>query len=95
MFKVPKESPIHVHTTNMCATSSTKFELPSYIVELAHHFAEAPSPPPTRTCPFNNIVLGFLDIEAEQGEDNDRHNNPSSLLGLVVLETQACILCFI
>ena len=78
----------------MFVTPLTTFELPSYAIEFAHHFAEAPSPPPTRTRPFNNLVLDFLDIEAEQGEDNDRHDNPSCWLGLVGLETQARMLCF-
>ena len=54
------------------------FELPSYAAELANLLAEAPSPPPSRTRLFNNLVLDFLDIEAEQGEDIDRHGSPSS-----------------
>ena len=49
----------------------------SYAVELAHLLAEAPSPSPRRTRPFNKYVLDFLDIKAEQGEDSDRHGSPS------------------
>ena len=62
----------------MCSSPSKMFELPSYVAELANFLAEAPSPPPSRTRPFNNLVLDFLDIEAEQGEDIDRHGSPSS-----------------
>jgi hypothetical protein len=54
------------------ATSLTTFELPSYAAEFAHVLAEAPSPAPIRTRPFNKQVLDFLDIKAEQGEYNDR-----------------------
>ena len=61
----------------MIATPSTTFELPLYAADLAHLIAEAPFPPPRRTHPFNKLVLDFLDIEAEQGEDSDRHGSPS------------------
>ena len=54
------------------------FELPSYAAELANLLAEALSPPHSRTCPFNNLVLDFLDIEAVLGDDSDRHGSPSS-----------------
>ena len=54
------------------------FDLPSYAAEFAHFLAEALSPPPSRFRPFNKLVLDFLDIEAEQGEDSDRHGSPSS-----------------
>jgi hypothetical protein len=62
----------------MFATPSTTFELPSYAAQLANFLAEAPSPPPSRTRPFNKLVLDFLDIEADQGEDSDRHGSPHS-----------------
>ena len=63
---------------DMFATPLTMFELPSYADELAHLLAETPSPPPRRTHPFNKLVLDFLNIEAEQGKDSDRHGSPSS-----------------
>ena len=77
MCRVQNESPIHVLNSDMFATFSTTFELPSYVAELAHLLAEAPSPPPSRTRPFNKLVLDFLEIEAEQGEVNNRHGSPS------------------
>jgi hypothetical protein len=70
MFKVPKDSPIHILTANM-------FELFLYVAELAHHFAEAPSPPPSRTHFLNKLILDFLNIEAKHGEYNDRNDSPS------------------
>jgi hypothetical protein len=70
--KVQDVNPIQILITDMFATPSTTFELPSYAAELAHVLAEAPSPAPIRTRLFNKQVLDFLDIEAEQGEDNDR-----------------------
>jgi hypothetical protein len=72
MCRVQNESPIRVLNADMFATPSTTFELPSYAAELAHLLAEAPSQTPIRTRPFNKLVLDFLDIEAEQGEDSDR-----------------------
>ena len=65
MFRVQNESPISVLTANMFVTPSTTFELPSYATKLANLLVEAPSPPPSRTCSFNKLVLDFLDIEAE------------------------------
>ena len=94
MFRVPKESPIRVLFADMFPTPSTTFELPSYAAKLAHHFAKAPSPPPTRTHPFNNLVLDCLDIEAKQGVDSNRHDSPSCWLGLVGLVTQVRMLYF-
>jgi hypothetical protein len=61
----------------MFATLSTTFELPLYVVGLAHQFAEAPFPPPPRTRPFNILVLDFLGVEGKQGEDSDRKCSPS------------------
>ena len=68
---------ICVFNVDMFTTPSTTFELPSYIADLVHLLAEAPSTPPSRTCPFNKLVLDFLDIKAEYGEDSDRHGSPS------------------
>ena len=56
----------------MCSSPSKTFELPLYAVELANLLAEALSLPPSRIQPFNKLVLDFLDIEAEEGEDSDR-----------------------
>ena len=78
IFRVQNESPTCVFNADMFATPSPTFKLPSYAIELAHLLAEAPSPPSSCTCPFNNLVLDFLDIEAEQGEDSDRYGSPSS-----------------
>ena len=78
ILRVHIETPIHVLNADMFATPSTTFELPSYAVDLAHLLVEGLSPPPSRTRPFNKLVLDFLDIEAEQGEDSDRHDSPSS-----------------
>jgi hypothetical protein len=44
------------------------------VSELAQLLAEAPSPPPSRIWPYNKLVLDFLDIEAEQGEESDIHS---------------------
>ena len=77
MCRVQIESPIRVLNADLFATPSTTFELPHYAAELAHLLAEAPSPPPSRIRPFNKLVLDFLDIEADQGEDSDRHSSPS------------------
>ena len=72
-----KYRPIHVHTVDMFATHLTTFELPSYAADLAHLFAKALFPPPSRTRLFNKLVLDFLDIEAEHGENCDGHCSPS------------------
>ena len=56
----------------MFSSPSKMFELPSYVDELANLLTEAPSPPPSHIRPFNKLVLDFLDIEAEEGEDSDR-----------------------
>ena len=53
------------------------FELLCSTAEFANLLVEAPSPHPIRTCPFNNLVLDYLDIEAAEGEDSDRHGRPS------------------
>ena len=71
-------SPIRVLNPDMFATPSTTFELPCYAAELINLLVYAPSPPPIRTHPFKNQVLHYLDIEAPQGEDSDRHGSPSS-----------------
>ena len=78
MCRVQNGSPICVLNADMFATPSTTFKLPSYVAELVHLLAKAPSPPPSRTRPFDKLVLDFLDIEADQGEDSDRHGSPSS-----------------
>ena len=54
-----------VHRQGICSSPSKMFELPSYATELANLLAEAPSPPPSRIRPFNNLVLDFLDIDAK------------------------------
>jgi hypothetical protein len=77
MCKVQIESPIGVLNADMFATPSTTFELPHYAAELAHLLAEAPSPPHRRIRPFNKLVLDFLDTEAVQSEDSDRHSSQS------------------
>ena len=56
MFRVPKDSPICVLTTDIFSTSSMTFEIPSYVTKLAHHFVEAPSPPPSHTHIFSKLV---------------------------------------
>jgi hypothetical protein len=65
MCRVQNESPICVLNVDIFATPSTTFELPSYVAELTYLLAEAPSPAPVRTRPFNKLILDFLDIEAE------------------------------
>ena len=77
MCRVQIESPIRVLNAEIFATPSATFELPPYASELAHRLAEAPSPPPSRIRPYNKLVLDFLDIEAEQGEESDRHSSHS------------------
>ena len=56
----------------MCLSPSKTFELPSYAAKFANVLAEAPSLPPSRSRPFNKLVLDLLDIEANVGEDSDR-----------------------
>ena len=53
------------------------FELPTYAADIANLLAEAPSPPPSRVRSFNKLVFEYVDIEAEEGEDSDRHGSPS------------------
>ena len=77
MYRAPILSPIRVLTADMFSTPSATFELPPYVAEFANVLAELPSPPPTRTQPFNNEVMDFLDIEAKQGEDSDSHGSAS------------------
>ena len=77
IFRVHIESPVHVLNADIFATPSTTFELPTYVSYLAHLLVEAPSPPLGHTRLFNKLVLDFLDTEAEQGEDSDRHGTPS------------------
>ena len=43
----------------------TTFKLHSCVAALAHLLEETLSPPLGCTCPFNKLVLDFLDIEAE------------------------------
>ena len=78
-------SPIRILNAEIFATPSATFELPPYASELAHRFAEAPSPPPSRIRPYNIGVLDFVDIEAEQGEESDTHSSQSGWLFLVHL----------
>jgi hypothetical protein len=61
----------------MFAMPSTTLEFPSYATELAHLLAEAPFPPTSHTRIFNNLVLDFLEIEAEEGKDSDRYGSPN------------------
>jgi hypothetical protein len=78
MCRVPNGSPIRVLNADMFSTPSTTFDLPPYAAQFANLLVDAPSPPPIRTRPFNKLVLGFLDIEAKQGVDSDRHGSPHS-----------------
>ena len=78
MCKVPHDSPIRVLNADMFATPSMTFNLPSYAADLAHLMVEAPSPPPKRTRPFNDLVFNLLDIEALQAEASDGHSSPRS-----------------
>jgi hypothetical protein len=77
MCRVQNESLIRVLNANMFATPSTTFELPSYAAQFAHLLAEATSPLPNRIRPLNKLVLDFLDIDAKQCEDSDRHGSQS------------------
>jgi hypothetical protein len=77
VYRAQIESPIRVLTADMFSTPSATFKLPPCGAEFANLLAEAPSPPPSRTHPFNNVVLDFLDIEAKQGEDSDSHGSAS------------------
>jgi hypothetical protein len=77
MCKIQNKSLIRVLNADMFATPSTTSDLSSYVVELANILAEAPSPPPIRTRPFNKLVLNFLDMEVEQGKDSERHRSLS------------------
>ena len=77
MFRVPSESPIRVLTEDAFSTPSRTFELPCYAAALANLLSDAPSPPPSQNHPFNKLVEDYLDIEAEEGEDSNRHGSPS------------------
>ena len=79
MCRVQNDSPIRILNADIFATPSTTFDLSSYAADLANLLAEAPSPPPMRTRPINNLVENFLDIEAKHGKDSDRHVSPSFL----------------
>ena len=83
-----------VLNADMVVTPSTTFDLLFYVVELTNIFAEAPSPPPICTRPFNKLVLNFLNIKTEQGTDIDRHGSPSCLLRLVCFEPPSHMYCF-
>ena len=85
MFRVQNESPIRVLTAYMFSSPSTMFELPWYVVGVANLLADAPSPPLICNRPFNKLVEDFLDIEAEDGKDSDRHGSPSCWILLVCL----------
>jgi hypothetical protein len=61
----------------MCSSPFNTFELPTYAAGIANLLAEAPSPPPSRVRSFNKLVLDYVDTEAEEGEDSDRHGSPS------------------
>ena len=75
MFRVPREKDdLHL---GVSSSPFNTFELPTYAAGLANLLADAPSPPPTRTRPFNKLVLEYVDLEAEEGEDSDRHGSPS------------------
>ena len=62
-----------------CISSSPSktFELPTYAAGLANLLAEAPSPPPSRIRRFNKLVEEYVDVEAEEGKNSDRHDSPS------------------
>ena len=78
LCRVPRDSPIRVLNSDMFATPSMTFNLPSYAADLAHIMVDWPSPPPRRTRHFNGLVSNFLDIEALQAEASDEHSSPSS-----------------
>jgi len=75
VFRVPREN--DDLSLRMSSNPFNTFVLPTYAVGLANLFADAPSPPPTRIRPFNKLVLDYVDIEAKEGEDSDRHDSPS------------------
>ena len=77
MFRVLNESPIRVLTEDMFLTPSRTFELLCYAAGFANLLADAPSLPPSRTRPFNKLKEDYLNIEAEEGEDSDRHSSPT------------------
>ena len=77
IFRVQNESPIRVLTADIFSIPSTMFELSSYAAGLAKLLAEASSLASIRIRPFNKLVLDYLDIEAEEGENSDRNGSPS------------------
>ena len=94
MFRVQNESPIHVLTADMFLTPSRTFQLSCYVVGLANLLAEAPSPPPICTRPFNKEFLDYVDIEAEEGEDSDEHGSPCCWLRFLYLRPPSHMYCF-
>jgi hypothetical protein len=68
----------------MSSSPSNTFELPTYASGLANLLAEAPSQPPSCIRSFNKLVLDYLDIEAEEGEDSDRHGSPICIVFLLI-----------
>ena len=63
---------------------------PPATFELGNLLAKLPSPPRSRTRPFNKQVLDFLYIEAMQGYDSESHGSARRWLRLVNLKTLSC-----
>ena len=70
------------------------FELSSYAAGLAKLLAEASSLASIRIRPFNKLVLDYLDIEAEEGENSDRNGSPSWWLRLMCLDLHPMCIVF-
>ena len=77
MFRAQFQSPICVFTADMFSMPFITFEILCYAAEFANLLAEVPSPPPSCIRPFNKLVYDSRDIEAEEGEDSDRHGSPN------------------
>ena len=77
MFRAQFQSPICVFTADMFSMPFITFEILCYAAEFANLLAEVPSPPPSCIRPFNKLVYDSRDIEAEEGEDSERHGSPN------------------
>ena len=64
MYRVSPLRPPRILNAEMFSSPPKPFDLPSYAGGLAHVFAEASSPVPVRTRPYNSRVLDFFDVEA-------------------------------
>ena len=69
MFRTPQASPI---LTLNFGTPLARFDLPCYAHDMVVEMAETASPSPRPPQTYNKGVLGFLELEAKEGNEIDR-----------------------